>query len=212
MITPNRIIILTAVDLERKAVLRAVKNSGQQNINVACIGIKGVHIESALQVVFSDVNRQDVRPVVMILAGFAGALSPTLNIGDVVSDSPLADAHHGQIVTSATLLSTSLQKKELFEKTGAIAVDMEGDIVREAVKHRASRFIHVRAISDSCHDELDPRIMGIVNEYGQVRPIRLIATLLRHPSLLPKLIRLGRHANLASKKLTHAIEIQLKSI
>ena len=212
----RKIIILTAVETERKAVLRAVSNSGKKNVQVFCIGMNAVHLDRVLEggclhpPTFAMDSAVEDDPPILILAGFAGALSGDLKVGDVVCDSDLANLPEcvirGKIATSPTLLSTPAQKKTFFEKTGALAVDMEGDIVKAAIKTTYDPIIHLRVISDSATDELDPRILGFVDELGRVKPLKLIVALLRSPSLLPKLVRLGRQVKMASKCLTQVIQ------
>jgi len=144
----------------------------------------------------------------IILAGFAGALDPSLHVGDVVVDGwskqPL-DFRCGKIHTAAGIVATPSAKAALFKETGALAVDMEGEMVRRAAASLGVPFLHVRAISDSAADSLDPAVLEFVDDVGRMRPMALTLGLLRRPGLVPKLSRLGANARLAGQKLGSAI-------
>jgi adenosylhomocysteine nucleosidase len=150
----------------------------------------------------------------IIMAGLAGALYPALRIGDVVIDDcpaefqPSGHFRTGKITASKKLVSTPLEKRLLFEQTGALAVDMESAVVRAAAAEQNLPFVSIRAISDTADESLDPAILGMVDSFGQPRIIPLALALLRRPMLIPRLIRLGKSSNLAAKNLAtvvHAI-------
>ena len=98
---------------------------------------------------------QDAPVAAIIMAGLAGGLDPILGIGDIViDDCPpgwIPDLPHriGKIVTSPTMVSTPADKQKLFEQTGALAVDMENEIVRAAALKIGVPFVSIRAISDT---------------------------------------------------------------
>ena len=148
------------------------------------------------------------QPQGIILAGFAGALDPTLQIGQIVIDGwPSGDAmfRHGKIHTALEVIATPADKTRLFHESGAAAVDMEGDIVRRFAESAGARFIHLRAISDTAAQTLDPALLGFVDEFGAVRPGALAFTLVRRPTLVPHLLRIGLNARKAASHLQSAI-------
>ena len=70
----------------------------------------------------------------VILAGFGGALDPSLCVGDVVLDWPVEDLKGpapagpfrlGRIYCASGIVATAEQKSILFAQTGASAVEME---------------------------------------------------------------------------------------
>ena len=103
------------------------------------------------------------QPELVQSVGFAGALDPTLNVGEIFSPSRVIDARDGSSVETATghgvLVSVATvadveQKAKLAESYGAHAVDMEAAAVARGAQARSVRFMAVKAISDDstfCH-------------------------------------------------------------
>lgn len=196
---PGSLLIFTAVHAEASAIAKAVRTHGRLGtVDIRVIGIRGAHLPS-------DGPTPEIRGI--ILAGFAGALDPTLRIGDVVVDglslqgSGEATFRAGRIHTSSDIVATPTEKTALFQQNGAIAVDMEGETVRRFADSLGVLFIHVRAISDTAADALDPAILNFVDDFGRVRPLALFRGLLRRPRLIPKLVRLGVNSRLAGIRL-----------
>jgi adenosylhomocysteine nucleosidase len=205
--------ILTAVRTEARAVARAFGMTppsagkpvygwtGERAIELHLIGIRARYLPV--------LDPERVRCIV--LAGFAGALDPSLRVGDLVvteGANVLQDSHlcrFGSIHTSGHIVSTPEEKAGLFARTGAVAVDMEHGIVREYARSLGVPFVAVRAISDAAGDVLDPLVLRLVNEWGRPRPAAVAGALLRRPTLLPQLIRLGANANQAAVSLTAAL-------
>ncbi|MDB5334003.1 MAG: nucleoside phosphorylase, partial [Phycisphaerales bacterium] len=113
---------------------------------------------------------------VFIMAGLAGGLDPSLRVGDVViDDCPtglLPDVAHrrGGIHTAEHLIATTTEKAALFAQTGALAVDMETQIIRALARQEGIPFVAVRAISDAFDEALDPTILKLVDGFGRPRP------------------------------------------
>ena len=96
----------------------------------------------------------------IISIGIAGALSPSLKVGQVViaadADSAwadtlsaaLPDARRGLIVGSDTMLVDAASKAALHQATGAIAVDMESHIAAAVAARHGLPFAGERVISD----------------------------------------------------------------
>src|SRR2546423_1871033 len=92
------------------------------NLTVAAVGMRAKYLAS----VAAEAAE------VVILAGVAGGLAPELKCGDVVVEGfdGLAGARVGTIATAREVTSSPQAKALLYERTGALAVDMEGDAVR----------------------------------------------------------------------------------
>jgi hypothetical protein len=198
----RKLIIFTALRFESRAIRQALSNNNKQNTELYTIGIRGRHIPIQLP---ADQN------AVLIMAGFGGALEPTLAVGDIVLDDALhlvpasVSVRRGPILTTDHIITTPSEKAELFKKTNALAVDMEGSVVREFARRLNIPFISVRAISDMADEVLDPAVVGFVDDFGRVRPISLATGLLRRPNLIPYLNRLGKNSKLAAEQLGLAV-------
>jgi hypothetical protein len=213
----NRLILLAALELEAKAAARAVGIRFRPNrvlthptaaIEVHIIGIRAQRLPQALAAIRPSPGDR------FCLVGLAGALDPALRVGDLVVDAdptqpdlPLADesVHWGPIHTSDRLVATPAEKRALFARTAALAVDMEQQIVRTALAGFGAKLLGVRSISDTADTALDPALPGFVDALGRPKWPTLTKALLRRPALLISLARLGRDSSRATRRLTCAI-------
>jgi hypothetical protein len=106
--------------------------------------------------------------------------------------------------------ATPQEKADLFRATGCAAVDMESGPVRELAAGLGVPLIILRAISDAADESLDPLICSFVTADGRTSVGRVLLTLLRHPGLLPSLLRLQRNSALAMSKLAEALTTLLR--
>ncbi len=172
-----------ALGLPRLAAGRYSGNAPSGPVEVFTIGL------GAANVPVQQVNDRDV----VILGGVAGALDPQLKSGDVVVEAEAGKelgtiVFHGKIETVDRVLGGLEEKAQLFRKTAALAVDMEGAVVRRLFPH----FVHVRGIVDTAADVLPVVFRSMVDEAGKVRPVRLLRLLLTQPWLIKDLLRIGR--------------------
>jgi len=148
--------------------------------------------------------------------GCAGALVPTLSPGSLVlpcsvigadqfpySPDPTwrerllnrlkdrVDLHQGPLAESGTVLRSSADKRVLFERTGAIAVDMESGAVARVAQGAHAPFMVIRAIADSADMAIPRSSLEAVDEFGELKLLRLLKELIRQPFELFAMIRLG---------------------
>ena len=188
-----KIIIFTALQSEAKAVGTVAKGKATQ---LYTIGIGA----GALP--------RDLPPArCIIMAGLAGALDPSLRIGDVIldSDSPLGSLRRGKLHTTEQPVLTPGDKARLFGETGASAVEMENATVRDLASSLAVPFIGIRAISDTAQDAIDPDILRWIDKTGSPRIGRIAASLIARPGLLRDARRLARDSKLALRSLGLAV-------
>lgn len=233
-VQPPRLIVLAAVRMEARALARAlrlpsvgartprrselrwasdsdvhgpsqVRVSGDARmplVELHLVGIGARHLPT---------NAASPNVAGVIMAGLAGALDPGLRVADLVIDDcpesclPDIPYHRGRIRASSTLLTTAAAKAAMSRDTGALAVDMESEAARDWAARLGAPFVSVRAISDEAGDPLDPALLRMINEYGSVRPVCVAAALLRHPALLPRLLKVGRDSKRAADRLGEAV-------
>lgn len=160
--------------------------------------------------------------------GCAAALSPDLKMGDLVlADSLLGAngeeisvhpvwhqhaknvlgshvaAHKGALIASDFVVSTAQAKQDLYEKTGAIALDMESGAIAKVAQHYALPFLAVRAIADPATLDLPNAVTKALNKNGEVEISRIITSLIFNPKELPHLIQLGQYFQIAKKTLSN---------
>ncbi|HEX4052627.1 MAG TPA: hypothetical protein VHX86_00035 [Tepidisphaeraceae bacterium] len=200
--------------MESKAVAAELGRRTSQDVCLQIVGIGAKRLKLEMPGEFTGV----------ILAGLAGALDPTLKVGDIVIDrnpapnSPSPSTlgedlgiRYGKIFTSEHLAATVAEKRRLFQETGCLAVDMEGAIVRAAAESAGLPMLNIRAISDPADQALPERMMRWVDEVGQPRPTAVAAELAIHPFQIPALIRLGRQSRLAARKMAQAVRQVVQS-
>lgn len=146
-----------------------------------------------------------------ILVGTAGGLDPALasgtaaRIGEVVAPdarrwSPTLelDQPRGAIrATSVEGVASPAEKRSLRATTGADAVDLESVAFAEACDARAIPWAIVRGISDAAEEALPVDVGRWVDDRGRTRPLAVLASLLRRPSLIGTLRRLSRTSRAA---------------
>lgn len=147
------------------------------------------------------------------IAGVSGGLDPDLSSGRLVLASEVIDEggkrwpvdlslHQalnacfgrgicsGAILTTAAPLLTTAQKALWFERCKALAVDMESAAVARVAAASGRPFFAIRAICDEATRSVPAALFEMVDELGRPRPVKLIGSLLRQPSLVPVLIRM----------------------
>jgi hypothetical protein len=201
-------LILTALTMEAKAITAAcgqwlAPEGGSAAIRV--IGIRGNRLNDTMLLGAKGI----------ILAGLAGGLDPQLKAGDVVIGSadgrwPGLSYRRGGICTSDHIITAREEKRQLFEQTGALAVDMETEIVRRAAQQAGLPMATVRAISDPADQDLPSGMERWIDGQGRVRIGVLAGEILRRPGNLPGLVRLGRQSRLAAASLGAAMNLILR--
>jgi hypothetical protein len=147
----------------------------------------------------------------IIMAGIAGALDPSLRCGDIVMDAPAGQApehlpfRFGKIHTSQQIVATPAQKAALFQRTGALAVDMETALVRPVADAAGIPLVGIRAICDTAGEAIDPVVRSFVDNLGRPRLAVLAAGLLRRPKLIGELRRLSARTRRATDAVGQAV-------
>jgi adenosylhomocysteine nucleosidase len=111
------------------------------------------------------------------------------------------DLYQGILAESVTLLKSSTEKRVLFERTGAIAVDLESRSVAGVAQEARVPFMAIRAIADPADMAIPQVSLAAVDEFGQINLLRFIRGLLKHPLELFPMIRLGRNFRAAQATL-----------
>jgi adenosylhomocysteine nucleosidase len=164
----------------------------------------------------------EYEPQMVVACGFAGALSPTLQVGDVLLASEvvepgeddlhwrttvpaeLGDLPVGRILTAPRLVANPADKKSFARQTGAIAVDMESAAIAEACQEHRVPCAVVRTISDTANTALSPRLVEM-SSGGDVAPWRALAAMAKSPRLAVEFWRLARDTRLAARRLADAL-------
>jgi adenosylhomocysteine nucleosidase len=204
-----RPLILTAMEMEAVAVRKALSGlPAGRRPRVEVIGIAAVRL-GGIELGPPGVD-------VVILAGLAGGLDPSLRTGEIVVDGDVgvvegAGWRCAGIHTATDLVTTPADKVALFRSTGAVAVEMEATVVRAAVAKAGSRFVGIRAIAHTADETVDPGLLELIDEAGRPRAGPLAKALLRRPGLLVSLLQLRSTCGVALRALEAAVRVYVEA-
>ena len=172
-------------------------------------------------------HRIDETTCGVISIGIAGALSPSLQVGDcVVANDVVAtkrfaaddawsrrirnllpQAKPGTVLYTYRPIVAAEEKRALGASNGADAVDMEsGPAVWEAARLRIP-FAALRVISDDVGHDLPPATVVALKPNGSIALGRVMASVMRNPLQIPALIRTGRESEKAFAVLLRCVEV-----
>ena len=224
------ILILTAVELETRALARALSLPTRLSLpflafrsDRVCIAPIGVGA-SRLKERWPTLVPAADRPLI-VSAGVCGALDPTLAVGDLVLPERVIDdsgTHHavtagrqraaiavrahacgGAMVSARQAMATPEAKAVLRAETGGAAVDMESAaIVATAAEHGCASLI-VRGVSDDARETLPTELLAMMSDDGRLRARGLLA--LAQPHLLGAALRLRRASREALARVASAL-------
>jgi adenosylhomocysteine nucleosidase len=149
------------------------------------------------------------RPELLYSVGYAGALDPTLKVGNVLTPAQVINGNDGSRVDlskgQGTLLSQSAvasvaQKSRLRQSYGAQAIDMEASAVARAAEARGVGFQAVKVISDEFNFEL-PVLDRFVDAEGRFHHARFTLHALVRPWLWLRLVHLASNSAGATQAL-----------
>jgi adenosylhomocysteine nucleosidase len=156
----------------------------------------------------------------LVSFGIAGALSPALRAGDLILSADivsetgtwrseeawrgrLAELGHAVGAASApvlgvgAILATRVDKARAHARFGALAVDLESDIVALAAASAGISFAALRAIADPAERDLPPATLLPLTADGRADLARVAGSVLRRPLQAAPLLQLARETRLA---------------
>jgi adenosylhomocysteine nucleosidase len=156
----------------------------------------------------------------LVSFGIAGGLAPHLRAGDVVvSTEVLSDkgrwrtedlfrsrvaalaieigAIEGPVLGISRMLAGTDEKRRTWLETGALAVDLESDIVARIAASAGIPFVVVRTIADSAYRALPPAALIPLGEDGTPNLARVLGSVLREPRQVRALFGLARETRAA---------------
>ena len=162
---------------------------------------------------FLDTTQLDL----MICSGLAGALKPHVRVGEIIVQSEDASLvaiaeralkdqgisyHVGSLVTVSRPVLTPAARRDLAAVSGgAIAVDMESQLIAELCRQRGVPCLAMKGVSDEIDDDLSPILGG----FDIVKIPRIAACVLARPSTWPLAARLARHSYRAAHNLGRGV-------
>ncbi|MBK5273674.1 MAG: hypothetical protein JJE30_01300 [Desulfuromonadales bacterium] len=241
-----RIGIITAMPEETGAVVRAVGDTkkvqgaglclrqGTASGHEIFIAEAGMGLKNAAAAAEKLV--QDVRPDLLVSAGFCGGIAEELRVGDVVVASALTIASGAVLedvaVEIAAACCTLVAQRAgegkrvfggLFVSTAAImqkaqlaallpsgspcpVVEMESAAIARVAKESGIPFAGIRSVSDPFDEELGFSLDEFCDDRMRIRIPRVLWTIICKPRIIPQLARLARNSRIAATSLSQAVE------
>lgn len=209
---------------EERAVRRGLARAGAaSSIALHPIGIGPAAADAAAQAVLAGAGEPPAR---VLIAGLCGALSATLEVGDVLFYSTLRDSDGATVATDAALtarlldtvpsaqsgiraLATSLivveaaEKAQLAQRYDVDAVDMESQALVQRLGEAGSSVAVLRVVSDCVDDDL-PDLNSAVGADGALSRGALLAASFKRPLAA---LRMARNGARALASLEHALSV-----
>ena len=199
------------------------------------VGLTGIGPEAAFSKT-CDLTWGEVLDL-CITTGFAGALRPAYQVADIlvareiVGDETRAKVFGTRIKSTQRLLeaaatcgakvverfySSPMAIRTAHEKAAlgdfADAVEMESfEVLSEALAWM-SEGVAVRAVSDTADEDLPLDFNKVVNDEGELSVARLAGQVVRKPSVIPGLVRLGQRSGEAAQKLADFLDVYIAAL
>jgi adenosylhomocysteine nucleosidase len=163
---------------------------------------------------------QDRQLDCLISAGFAGALTDQLDVGDLLLAQNFSTVelskvrsllinlpiHVANLLTVPSMIDSNEERNKIARATGAVAVDMETEFIARACAEHGVPLLSLRAISDTPRQRFPAPAHVLFNiERQRTSVVRLVLYLLRHPTRLRGLIRFISQITRARESLTKAL-------
>ncbi|MBO0694966.1 MAG: hypothetical protein J2P56_02585 [Verrucomicrobia bacterium] len=165
-------------------------------------------------------GEQDQKFDCLISAGFAGALTDGLTVGDLLlaknfstvdlgekwSSLSSLPIHLGDMLTVPALIESSEERMNLALTSGAAAIDMETEFIARACAACGIPMLSLRVVSDTPRN-LFPAPANVLFdiERQQTRMLKLATHLLTHPGRVPHLVRFAGEIARAKRILADAL-------
>jgi adenosylhomocysteine nucleosidase len=163
----------------------------------------------------------------LISWGTAGALAPELDPGTLLIPERVVDSLGRVLTTDAAwrermrshasdrllsvspgllaqadeVIRTPAEKRALYQRLGAAAVDMESAALGALAREARVPFVVVRAVTDTARVSIPASVTGSMDPAGGIEVRKLLSGLLRHPADAISLIRLARGFRAAASAL-----------
>ena len=149
------------------------------------------------------------KPALVISAGFAGGLDPTLRAGHALTPRLVIDAGDGSrtdsgtgegVLVSFAAVANAEQKTSLAKAYGADVVDMEAAAVSRCAQANGIQFTACKVVSDS-RDQRLPPVARFVASDGTFQSFRFLAHVAVRPWLWAGVGQLARNSSIAAQSL-----------
>ncbi len=177
------------------------------------VWVSGMGARRAGNLADAVLSNQDVDWV--LTCGFAGGLDPSIPTGTVLYDEDAGfpvgfprtpELRKGRFHLADSVAASAQAKARLWAQTGAQAVDMESQVIRDLCRARAVPSATVRVISDAASEDLPLDFGALMTPDQRIDFLRLAGALLRSPGKVPALIRFSRSLSQSAGNLARVLD------
>jgi adenosylhomocysteine nucleosidase len=160
------------------------------------------------------------KPSMIVSAGFAGALTRMLTVGEVITPGTVIDAQTGKnyelgfgtgVLVTVPVVADEAAKKGFAKQFRADAVDMEAAAVAQTANEHGVVFCAVKAISDELGFAMPP-FNAYINGDGSLAVERFAAHVAVRPGYWPSLMKLACNSKKAAQELSSTLEHLVESV
>jgi adenosylhomocysteine nucleosidase len=201
-----------------------VERAGLLDGRSVIIAESGVGQQAAMQAAEDLIKIHHPRWIVA--TGFAGALVPAVQCGDILMADSIVDCHHqplevgfriapqvveatpslrvGRLLTVDQLVRRRDEKEKLAAEFGAVACDMETMAIAQVCRRRQVRFLSVRIISDGLDGRLPPEVEHMLDQHSVAGKLGAATrAVFRRPGSIKDMWKLQETARRASDRLAN---------
>lgn len=207
------VLVCFAVPPEAKPFQKIIRARG--DVSVVITGMGARNADRSIRAALANCS-----PGLVFSCGFAGALDPQLQVGDVLFEGTTipvlleaklrsAGARPAKFFCADRVATTAAEKSALRTRTDADGVEMESRVIREACLARGLACVTLRAISDAAHEDLPLDFNALMTPEDNLSFSRLAGAILKAPQKIPALMRLGRNSAQAAEQLARVLSAVL---
>lgn len=204
----RKVLVCFAVKEEARAFLKLVGE--REDLKVILVGMGKRNAERAIR---AELTKE--RPTLVLTCGFAGGLSPELSMGTVVfAADPEAGVEPALLAAGAQptrfycaerVAATVEEKRTLREATGADAVEMESQVIRDVCREQRIPCATVRVILDTANEDLPLDFNQLMTPAQKLSYGKLAMALAKSLGKVGGLLRLQRQSQTAAEKLAQVL-------
>lgn len=113
----------------------------------------------------------------------------------------------GKIMTSTQAILTPDHKRELFRQSQAVVVDMESAAVARVAERAKIPFFGMRSVCDTANQAVPEDLLTCLDPHGSIRIAAVLRNLIRRPTLVKDMWRIGHCFSTARKALKHSWQV-----